>query len=400
MAGRPTHTFDQSGNRTGAQKPDGSRTTTTYDFENRDVLVVLPTGVRNTMAYDPDGLRVLLQDSSGTTKFVYDNQQYLLQTDGSNVVVAIQTQEPGTYSDLISQYQFDGSPWLPSYHHYDSLGNTSELTDANEEVTDTYDYNAWGELVASTGTTVNPFQYRGRWGYFTNPDTGEVYVLMRTYDPVTGRWTTLDLLRFVDGLNMYLAYFVPNSVDPSGGQNEVKTYNWEWAWRHLGSPGSLSFFEKGCVGVTSCMIGENLWQEGFKSCYPTYKQAESKQVNFVRENPKCCPQIYAFTWLEYVDRWKDGKAPWEIGDDESITIYPRPEYFPPVHSLFDYQYFDSSEDGGGTSSKGSGGKAVFIPRDMIDEYNPGQNPLDPPKNAKRNKFRVYCTTCKGNEKLK
>jgi len=55
-----------------------------------------------------------------------------------------------------------------------------------------------------------------RFGHFTNPDTGEVYVLMRTYDPVVGTWTTLDLLRFVDGLNMYLAYFVPGGVDQSG----------------------------------------------------------------------------------------------------------------------------------------------------------------------------------------
>jgi RHS repeat-associated core domain len=214
--GRTTYTFDNSGNRTGVEKPDGSRTTTTYDYENRNIAIHLPSGIRNTMAYDPDGLRVLLQDSSGTKKFVYDNQQYLLKTNGSNIITAVYTQEPGTYSNLISQYRFDGSLWVPSYHHYDSLGDTSELTDASEEVTDTYQYNSWGELLAHTGTTPNPLQYRGRYGYFTNPDTGEVYVIMRTYDPVTGRWTTLDILRFVDGLNMYLAYFVPMKADPSG----------------------------------------------------------------------------------------------------------------------------------------------------------------------------------------
>jgi RHS repeat-associated core domain len=189
-----------------------------YNCENRDIAVHLPSGTRNTMAYDPDGLRVLLQDSTGTKKFVYDNQQYLLETDGSHIITAVQTQEPGTYSNLISQYRFDGSLWLPSCHHYDSLGDTAELTDADENVTDTYEYNAWGELVSQTGSTINPFQYRGRYGYFTNPDTGEVYVIMRTYDPVAGRWTTLDVLRFVDGLNMYLAYFLPNGLDPSGRQ--------------------------------------------------------------------------------------------------------------------------------------------------------------------------------------
>ena len=214
--GRTTYIFDSSGNRTVVLKPDGSRTTTSYDYENRDIRVHLPSDLRNTMAYDPDGLRVLLQDSSGTRKFVYDNQQYLLHTDSSNVVIAVQTQEPGTYSNLISQYQFDGSIWLPSYYHYDSLGNTSELTNVNEDVTDTYDYNAWGELLTSTGTTLNPFQYRGRHGYFANTDTGDIYVIMRTYDPGIGRWTTLDVLRFINGMNMYRAYFVPGGVDPSG----------------------------------------------------------------------------------------------------------------------------------------------------------------------------------------
>ena len=144
------------------------------------------------MAYNPDQLWVKLEDSSGTAKFVYDNQQYLLETDGSNIVAAIQTQEPGTYSNLISQYCYNGSIWLPSYHHYDALGNTSELTDNTETITDTYDYNAWGELLAHTGTTLNPFQYRGRHGYFANPHTGDIYVIMRTYDPASAdgpRWT-------------------------------------------------------------------------------------------------------------------------------------------------------------------------------------------------------------------
>ena len=202
--GRTTYSYDASGNRTVVEKPDGSRTTTTYDYENRDISVQLPTGLRNTMAYDPEGLRVLLQDSSGTKKFVYDNQQYLLETDGSNVMAAIQTQEPGAYSNLISQHRYNGSIWLPRYHHYDALGNTSELTDNTETITDTYDYTAWGELLTSTGTTLNPFQYRGRWGYYLVTDTGEVYVMMRTYDSRTGRWTTEDILRFINGMNMYL----------------------------------------------------------------------------------------------------------------------------------------------------------------------------------------------------
>jgi len=124
------------------------------------------------------------------------------------------------------------------HHHYDSLGNTTELTDVDEEVTDTYQYDAWGELLSQTGTTPNPFQWRGRYGYFTNPDTGEVYVLMRTYDPMTGTWTTLDILRFINGINMYLAYFVPNGVDFSGLQCHGKPIGIQY----IPNRGKFSFF--------------------------------------------------------------------------------------------------------------------------------------------------------------
>ncbi|MCA9091478.1 MAG: RHS repeat protein, partial [Planctomycetaceae bacterium] len=233
-SGRTTYTFDADGSRTVVELPDGSRTTTTYDYENRDVLIVLPSGIRNTMAYDPDGLRVQVDNSAGTTKFVYNNQQYLLETDGSNVLTAVYTQQPGNYSNLTSQYRFNGSVWLPSYSHYDSLGSTAALTNADETVTDTYVYDAWGARLASTGTTVNPFQWLGRVGYYQNPDTGLVYVIMRTYSPVTGTWTTLDILRFVDGMNMYKAYFVPGGMDPSGLQPDP----WSDPWRggHYGGP--------------------------------------------------------------------------------------------------------------------------------------------------------------------
>ena len=222
--GRITYTFDQSGNRTGVEKPDGSRTTTTYDYENRDILVVLPSGLRNTMAYDPDGRRVQLDDSSGTTKFLWDGNAYLLETNGSNIFTAVYTQEPSSYSKLVSQYRFDGSLWLPSYYHYDNLGSTSTLTDDTENITDTYEYDAFGNEVIRTGDTFNPFRWLGTAGYYFNVVTGTFYVFMRTYDPRTGTWTTLDILQFINGMNMYMAVFVPNGVDFSGLANIPTIY--------------------------------------------------------------------------------------------------------------------------------------------------------------------------------
>jgi len=179
-------------------------------------ILAIKDGARTTSTFDVANQNVYSLDANVRTAYTSGNRTGVEKPDGSNVIVAVQTQEPGACSNLISQYRLTNGVWLPSYHHYDALGNTTELTDNTENATDTYDYNAWGEILARTGTTLNPFQYRGRYGYFLVTDTGEIYVIMRTYDPVAGRWTTLDLLKFVNGMNMYLAYFVPNGVDPSG----------------------------------------------------------------------------------------------------------------------------------------------------------------------------------------
>jgi RHS repeat-associated protein len=129
--------------------------------------------------------------------------------------------------------------WTTSYYHYDGLGSTRQLTDSDGNVTDTYTYDAWGESVASEGTTPNPFRWIGQVGYYYDMDTDEYHARERQYNPRVGRWLSQDplhdswnrfyhaqLRRFVsrdtllydDGENLYLyARANPvNSGDPAG----------------------------------------------------------------------------------------------------------------------------------------------------------------------------------------
>jgi len=120
--------------------------------------------------------------------------------------------EPEEYGELISQHRGGKT----SYYHYDALGSTRQLTDETETVTDSYTYNAWGEIIEQTGTTTNPFRWIGNVGYYWDEETQDYYVRARYYQPQSGRWMTQDPLMFADGVNLYLAYFVPNGIDPNG----------------------------------------------------------------------------------------------------------------------------------------------------------------------------------------
>jgi len=122
--------------------------------------------------------------------------------------------EPGLYGNLLSQNR-NG---VTSYYHYDGRGDTVALTDDAGNVTDTKEYDAWGNVIASTGSTVTPYQFIGRNGYQRDINTLLTYVRLRFFSVTGARWTSTDPIRYVGGTNLY-AYGRQSPimrVDPSG----------------------------------------------------------------------------------------------------------------------------------------------------------------------------------------
>jgi RHS repeat-associated protein len=74
---------------------------------------------------------------------------------------------------------------------YDAHRSIAFLTDTTGAVTDTYTYDGWGNLVASTGPTVNTRLYTGQ---EFDADLGLINLRARQYRPSTGRFFTLDPL--------------------------------------------------------------------------------------------------------------------------------------------------------------------------------------------------------------
>ncbi|MEI7702577.1 MAG: RHS repeat-associated core domain-containing protein [Planctomycetia bacterium] len=136
-----------------------------------------------------------------TTKYVWDPVFDCVthELDENNAVKAVYHNEPQQYGGVLSQRRGNTS----HYHHHDALGSTRFLTDSTGNVTDTYLNDAWGNSVASTGTTVNPFKWVGKYGYYTDNSTEQVYVRARMYQPTLARWSSMDPTGFADGVNKF-----------------------------------------------------------------------------------------------------------------------------------------------------------------------------------------------------
>jgi RHS repeat-associated protein len=246
-------TFDANGNQILSVAPSilppGPRTTWTWDFENRLTLVQLPSGVRNTSVYNADGHRVQKQDSTGTTKPIWDNENVLLQTDQNDITQALYTLEPATYGNLLSQFQ--GA--VTTYFHFDGLGSTDRITDSSGLVTANYIYEAFGPQVGPVPGDLNPFRFVGRQGYYLDVDLAQYYVRARHYDPVRGRFLSEDPLGFLpEELNLY-KYVSNNPIrlaDPSGLQGGGLIY---YPWASM-----LPYFE-----VLSIVVDEDFFRRRF-----------------------------------------------------------------------------------------------------------------------------------------
>ena len=231
--GTTTFTFDATGNQTKQVSPSGQITTSVWDFENMNTATLLPSSDIVTLVYNGDQMRVEKETASSTRKLVYDGQNILLETDGSNLVQSVNTLEPLEYGNLIAQRQLQSGIWVPVTYQFDGLGSTDSLTDSAQVVTDTYTYFAFGKLKNSTGTTANEFQWVGQLLYVIDPETGKYKAGIRIVDPNRERFMSQDPQGQDPDPNEYR--YVRNrptqDTDPSGNGNLATGPGGALRWR-------------------------------------------------------------------------------------------------------------------------------------------------------------------------
>lgn len=180
--GGTVYGYDNNGN-TISETLDGDTTTFQYNGKNQ-LVSTNKFGAITSFTYNSNGIRTSKTEGGVITRFIVDeNRDYaqVLEEIQNNAV-----QVRYSYGhDLISQ-QRNGAK---SFYHYDGLGSTRGLSDSSGVITDTYDYEAFGELLNQTGDTENSYLFTGE-----QFDSGlnQYYLRARYYNQAIGRFTQMD----------------------------------------------------------------------------------------------------------------------------------------------------------------------------------------------------------------
>ena len=222
------YSYDNDGNTTGVPGAGGGPS---YGYDGLNRLTSATVGgVSLSYTYDGDGNRNSKTIGTVTTYYLVDDR------NPSGYAQVLEEYQTGNYYyspavlsrvynyglNLISQQQFNTNTLLPSatsYYGYDGHGSVRFLTDTNGSITDTYAYDAYGTVIASSGTTPNNYLYSGQQ---FDPDLGLYYNRARYLNTDTGRfWTsdsfeghqqdTLSLHKYLYGADNPIS-----GIDPSG----------------------------------------------------------------------------------------------------------------------------------------------------------------------------------------
>ena len=156
-----------------------------YDFENH---MVAAGGV--ALVYDGDGNRVQETVAGVTTSYLVADQNltgYAQVLDELQGGVVSRTYSYGL--SLINEQQSVAGAPMTSFYGFDGHGSVRFLTSSTGAITDTYDYDAFGSLIASTGSTPNNYRFAGEQ---FDPLLGIYYNRARYYDQRLGRFWSMD----------------------------------------------------------------------------------------------------------------------------------------------------------------------------------------------------------------
>lgn len=214
------YTYDDAGNLISTESAEKS-STYVYNASNKLLRATVKTGEEITVeeyTYNYDGSRLSKKTTKGEessiVKFFNDRDvltNVLAEYDNNGNELCYYT----IGADLIS-IERGGSTYI---YLYDGHGNVRGLIDAEGKLTDTYNYDAFGNMLERTGATENSYLYCGEQQDNT---TGLYYLRARYMNPETGTFTSMDTYggSVFDPVTLH-KYLYANAnpvsnIDPSG----------------------------------------------------------------------------------------------------------------------------------------------------------------------------------------
>jgi len=213
-----TDTYDNNGNTL-----ISLGVTSTYDFENR---MLTHGGVSNI--YDGDGNRVSETSGAVTTQYLVDTLNPTGYAQVMDELVNGSVTRTYAYGlSRISEDQLVGSTWTPSFYGNDGHSNVRFLASSAANITDTYQFDAFGVQIATTGATPNPYLYSGE---RFDSNLNLYHLRARYYNTLTGRFETMDSYpgNVFEPATLHKYIYTRgnpvNRLDPSG-QADVEEYD-------------------------------------------------------------------------------------------------------------------------------------------------------------------------------
>ncbi len=100
------------------------------------------------LTYNADGQRVEKAVEADVTRFLYDYEKLLAESDADNDINRVYTSTTDEYGDLVSQWD-EGEGSL--YHQYDGQWSTDALIDDGQAVAARYAHRAFGLQTLHSG---------------------------------------------------------------------------------------------------------------------------------------------------------------------------------------------------------------------------------------------------------
>ena len=331
ITGSPTsngsiaYVYDNVGNRLSrtSSVSDISNESSGYDDNDRllsdgwDANGNTVTGNGNGYAYDSENRLVSL--NNGQARYTYNGDGQLVATSGGGVTTTylIDADNPTGYTQIAEEripaapeksYVY-GSQRLSMrdanglhYYGYDVHSGVRTLLDASGNISDSWDYDAYGNVIGRTGTTNNPFTYRGE---SVDRQSGFQYLRDRWMDPSNGRFISLDKwtrshVRPTSHAYSYVANDPINFMDPLGrdliaAAVVANTPTWSFApamrLEGLDPPNTHFTPRAGTDGSGRTVDGafhvEDAVLDGFREIQNSTSRTVQRVYHDLRSAPKC-----------------------------------------------------------------------------------------------------------------